>query len=163
MNKEKLNEEEKTFISDLVTKINQQCKENEELKRSYARRENKWEKFKTQKDILSSNMSNYLCKYQNLKREYKIQNGHLHKYKQENQSLKDRIEKVNDLIDTILTFNLFGEECPLNFSFEKDSLQEKAQNIFYENDGEYCENNCDDCYKKCWLKFFERIQILKGE
>lgn len=85
------------------------------------------------------------------------------KEQQENQSLKDGIEKANDLIDTILTFNLFGEECPLNFGFEKDSLQEKAQNIFYEDDGEYCENNCDDCHKKCWLKFFERIQILKGD
>ena len=76
----KLNEEEKTFISDLVTKFNQKCEENEGLKRSYARRENKWEKFKTQKDILSSTMSNYLCKYQNLKREYKIQNNHLHNH-----------------------------------------------------------------------------------
>ena len=95
----KINEEEKTFISDLVTKFNQKCEENEELKRSYARRENKWEKFKTQKDILSSTMSNYLCKYQNLKREYKIQNGHLHKYKQENQSLKDRIEKAIEYIE----------------------------------------------------------------
>lgn len=81
----------------------------------------------------------------------------------ENQLLKQRIDKANDLIDTILTFNLFGEECPLNFGFEKDSLQEKAQVIFYEDDGEYCINNCDDCYKKCWLKFFKRIQELKGD
>lgn len=103
----KLNEEEKTFISDLVTKFNQQCKENEELKRSYAHRENKWEKFKTQKDILSSNMSNYLCKYQNLKREYKIQNGHLHKYKQENQRLKDVMKQAIKLVDELYDI---GEE-----------------------------------------------------
>lgn len=96
----KINEEEKTFISDLVTKFNQQCEENEELKRSYARRENKWEKFKTQKDILSSTMSNYLCKYQNLKREYKIQNGHLHKYKQENKKYKEVIDNAIDYLET---------------------------------------------------------------
>lgn len=105
----KINEEEKTFISDLVTKFNQQCEENEELKRSYARRENKWEKFKTQKDILSSTMSNCLCKYQNLKREYKIQNGHLHKYKQENQSLKDVMKQAIEILEC--SENIFAQRA----------------------------------------------------
>ena len=82
---------------------------------------------------------------------------------QENRQLKDRIEKASSLIDTILTFHLFGDECPLNFGFEKDSLQEKVQKSFYEDDGEYCENNCDECYKKCWLKFIKKIDTLKGE
>ena len=76
--------------------------------------------------------------------------------------LKHILDEKEKLIDTILTFNLFGEECPLNFGFEKDSLQEKAQSSFYEDDGEYCENNCNDCYKKCWLRFFNKIKELRG-
>ena len=68
---------------------------------------------------------------------------------QENQELKD-------LIDTILNFSFFKEECPLNFSFEDNSKENEAQNIFY-ND-EYCENNCNDIYKDCWLKYFKELQ-----
>ena len=25
----------------------------------------------------------------------------------------------------------------------------------------YCEENCNDIYKKCWLKYFEKLQELK--
>lgn len=71
--------------------------------------------------------------------------------------------KLENLLDTILTYHLFSDTCPLEFGFEKDSLQDKAQNVFYEDDGEYCETNCDECYKKCWIKFFKRIMELKGE
>lgn len=81
---------------------------------------------------------------------------------QENQQLKHILDEKEKLIDTILTFSVYGEECPLGFGFEKDSLQEKAQSIFYEDDGEYCENNCNECYKKCWLKFFNKIKELRG-
>lgn len=35
-----------------------------------SQREKKWEKWTTEKTILSTKMSDYLCKYQNLKREY---------------------------------------------------------------------------------------------
>ena len=66
-----------------------------------------------------------------------------------------------DLIDTILAFPFFKEECPLNFSFEENSKEDKAQNIFY-ND-EYCENNCNDNYKDCWLKYFKELQKAKGD
>ena len=78
--------------------------------------------------------------------------------------LQQENKKYKELIDTMLTFNLFGEECPLGFGFEKGSLQEKAQETFYENDGEYCDRNCDcnDGYKKCWLKFFNKIKELRG-
>lgn len=68
---------------------------------------------------------------------------------QENQELKD-------LINTILNFSFFKEECPLNFIFEDNSKENEAQNIFY-ND-EYCENNCNDIYKDCWLKYFKELQ-----
>ena len=78
----------------------------------------------------------------------------IYKLKQENQQLKD-------LIDTILNFSFFKEECPLNFGFEDNSKEDKAQNIFYSD--EYCENNCNDIYKHCWLKYFKELQELKQE
>ena len=78
----------------------------------------------------------------------------IYKLKQENQQLKD-------LIDTILNFSFFKEECPLNFGFEDNSKEDEAQNIFYSD--EYCENNCNDIYKDCWLKYFKELQKAKGD
>ena len=74
------------------------------------------------------------------------------KSQQENKQLKG-------LINTILNFSFFNEECPLNFSFEDNSKEDEAQNIFY-ND-EYCETNCNDNYKDCWLKYFKKLQELE--
>lgn len=70
------------------------------------------------------------------------------------------IERLNNIIDTILEFSFFKEECPLNFGFG-DEKEEKAQDVFYEDD--YCEQNCNDIYKKCWMKYFEKLQELKEE
>ena len=67
-------------------------------------------------------------------------------------------DRLNNIIDTMLEFSFFKEECPLNFGFG-DEKEEKAQDVFYEND--YCEENCNDIYKKCWLKYFEKLQKLK--
>ena len=69
-------------------------------------------------------------------------------------------ERLNNIINTMLEFNLFAEECPLNFGYTEKCDEEKAQDVFYEN--YYCEENCNDDYKKCWLKYFERLQELKG-
>ena len=86
----------------------------------------------------------------------------------ENNKLKIQIsaretlcEEYEQLINTILNFDFFKEECPLNFNFEDNSKEDKAQNIFY-ND-EYCENNCNDNYKDCWLKYFKELQKTKGD
>lgn len=86
---------------------------------------------------------------------------------EENQQLKIQIstretlcEEYEQLINTILNFDFFKEECPLNFSFDDNSKEDEAQNIFY-ND-EYCENNCNDNYKDCWLKYFKKLQELQG-
>lgn len=68
------------------------------------------------------------------------------------------LNRLNNIIDTILEFSFFKEECPLNFGFG-DEKEEKAQDVFYEDD--YCEENCNDIYKKCWLKYFEKLQKLK--
>lgn len=75
---------------------------------------------------------------------------------QEEIELLKAYEQLKDLIDTILNFSLFKEECPLNFSFEDNSKEDEAQNIFY--DDEYCENNCNDIYKDCWLKYFKKLE-----
>lgn len=87
-----------------------------------------------------------------------IENGNLH---QKNQKLEQALDENKKLINTILNFSLFKEECPLSFGFEDNSKEDEAQNIFY-ND-EYCENNCNDNYKNCWLKYFKELQKLKGD
>lgn len=74
--------------------------------------------------------------------------------------LLKEIERLNNIINTILDFNFFKEECPLNLGYTEKCDEEKAQDVFYEDD--YCEENCNDDYKKCWLKYFERLQELKG-
>lgn len=68
-------------------------------------------------------------------------------------------EQLKDLIDTILNFSLFKEECPLNFGFENNTNEDKSQSIFYED--QWCENNCNDNYKDCWLKYFKKLQELE--
>ena len=75
------------------------------------------------------------------------------------EKVKDENKQLKYLIDAILNFSFFKEECPLNFGFEDNSKEDKAQNIFY-ND-EYCENNCNDNYKNCWLKYFKELQELE--
>ena len=86
----------------------------------------------------------------------------------ENNKLKIQIsaretlcEEYEQLINTILNFSFFKEECPLSFEFEDNSKEDKAQNIFYTD--EYCENNCNDNYKDCWLKYFKELQKTKGD
>lgn len=80
---------------------------------------------------------------------------------EENLELEQALDENKKLINTILNFSFFEEECPLNFSFKDNSKEDKAQNIFY-ND-EYCENNCNDNYKDCWLKYFKELQKAKGD
>ena len=80
---------------------------------------------------------------------------------EENLELEQALDENKKLINTILNFSFFKEECPLNFSFEDNSKEDKAQNIFYSD--EYCENNCNDIYKDCWLKYFKELQKAKGD
>ena len=79
--------------------------------------------------------------------------------KQENERLQQENKQLKDLIDTILNFSFFKEECPLNFGFENSTNEDKSQSIFYED--EWCENNCNDNYKDCWLKYFKKLQELE--
>ena len=80
---------------------------------------------------------------------------------QENKNLEQALDENKKIINTILNFSFFKEECPLNFSFEDNSKEDEAQNIFY-ND-EYCENNCNGIYKDCWLKYYKELQKAKGD
>lgn len=80
---------------------------------------------------------------------------------EERNNLEQALDESEKLINTILNFSFFEEECPLNFSFEDNSKEDKAQNIFYSD--EYCENNCNDIYKDCWLKYFKELQKAKGD
>lgn len=96
--------------------------------------------------------------------QYQVQEANdLHNFNiftDEEQELVEEIERLNNIINTMLDFNFFKEECPLNFGYTEKCDEEKAQDVFYEDD--YCEENCNDDYKKCWLKYFERLQELKG-
>ena len=94
--------------------------------------------------------NSYLCK---VHRSFpKVVDKSYEQLQQENKQLKD-------LIDTILNFSFFKEECPLNFGFENNTNEDKSQSIFYEN--QWCENNCNDNYKDCWLKYFKKLQELE--
>ena len=86
---------------------------------------------------------------------------HVQRLQQKNKNLEQALDENKKIINTILNFSFFKEECPLNFSFEDNSKEDEAQNIFY-ND-EYCENNCNGIYKDCWLKYFKELQKAKGD
>lgn len=107
-------------------------------------------------------------KYKQLQQDNEILKEKLEEYKNSikyfkyaNKNVTEENKQLKYLIDTILNFSFFKEECPLNFKFEDNSKENKAQNIFYSD--EYCENNCNDIYKDCWLKYFKELQKAKGD
>ena len=117
-------------------------------------------------NLLEEKMARLINKNQELKKENKIlrENSEhndkvVDKVNWENMLLKKENKQLKDLIDTILNFSFFKEECPLNFGFENNTNEDKSQSIFYED--QWCENNCDDNYKDCWLKYFKKLQELE--
>ena len=77
--------------------------------------------------------------------------------------LQQENKQLKELIDTILNWNIFKNECPMNFGYDEKTNENKAQDVFYKDD-DYCENNCNDDYTKCWLKYFKRMHELeKGD
>ncbi len=70
--------------------------EVEKLNRLILQKEQKWEKWTTEKQILSSKMSDYLCKYQNIKREYT-------KQIKISTDRKKEIERLNNKINSIFS------------------------------------------------------------
>lgn len=81
-------------------------------------------------------------------------------YEQLIEQLQQENKQLKELISAILNWNIFKNECPMNFGYDKNTIEDKAQEVFYEND-DYCENNCNDDYKKCWLKYFRKMQELE--
>ena len=115
------------------------------------------------KERLKDYLDGYSSQY-NFKDENDIEhdlNSDIEEMLKQNQKLEQALDENKKLINTILNFSFFKEECPLNFSFEDNSKEDEAQNIFY-ND-EYCENNCNDIYKDCWIKYFKELQKAKGD
>ena len=68
--------------------------EIERLNKLICQREKKWEKWTTEKTILSTKMSDYLCKYQNIKREYT-------KQIKISTDRKKEIERLNNIINEL--------------------------------------------------------------
>ena len=74
-------------------------RENKKLRDKYEQRERKWEKWATEKTILSTKVGEYLCKYQNLKREYTKQNKILNVKNKEIERLNKQIEEYQKALD----------------------------------------------------------------
>ena len=141
------------------------CKEK--LK-EYISKDEIYQDYKQNKLMNCSDFDNFCIQHCKDIEELLEENLELEQALDENNKLKIQIsaretlcEEYEQLINTILNFSLFKEECPLNFSFEDNSTEDETQNIFY-ND-EYCENNCNDNYKDCWLKYFKELQKAKGD
>lgn len=77
-------------------------KEIERLNKLISQREKKWEKWTTEKTILSTKMSDYLCKYQNIKREYT-------KQIKISTDRKKEIERLNKELEEIKSKDVYEE------------------------------------------------------
>ena len=94
-----------------------------------------------------------------LQQENKKLNGAIQTYDILLKANVEENKQLKNLIDIILNFSFFKEECPLNFGFENNTNEDKSQSVFYED--EWCEDNCNDNYKDCWLKYFKRLKELE--
>ena len=83
-----------------------------------------------------------------------VEKKYFDKLQQENKQLKE-------LISIILNWSIFKNECPMNFGYDKNTIEDKSQEVFYQDD-DYCENNCNEDYQKCWLKYFKKMQELES-
>lgn len=105
-------------------------------------------------------LEDFEIKYWELQEENKKLNGAIQTYDILLKANVEENKQLKNLIDIILNFSFFKEECPLNFGFENNTNEDKSQSVFYED--EWCENNCNDNYKNCWLKYFKKLQELEG-
>ena len=109
--------------------------------------------------ITINNKKYHLCCIEQLQQENKKLNGTIQTYDILLKANVEENKKLKNLIDIILNFSFFKEECPLNFGFENNTNEDKSQSVFYED--EWCEDNCNDNYKDCWLKYFKKLQELE--
>lgn len=109
--------------------------------------------------ITINNKKYHLCCIEQLQQENKKINGTIQTYDILLKANVEENKQLKNLIDIILNFSFFKEECPLNFGFENNTNEDKSQSVFYED--EWCENNCNYNYKNCWLKYFKKLQELE--
>lgn len=103
-------------------------------------------------------LEDFEIQYWELQEENKKLNGAIQIYDILLKANVEENKQLKDLIDTILKFSFFKEECPLNFGFGNNK-EDKSQSVFYED--KWCKNNCNDNYKDCWLKYFKKLQELE--
>lgn len=104
-------------------------------------------------------LEDFEIQYWELQEENKRLNGAIQTYDILLKANVEENKQLKNLLDIILNFSFFKEECPLNFGFENNTNEDKSQSVFYED--EWCENNCNDNYKNCWLKYFKKLQELE--
>ena len=104
-------------------------------------------------------LEDFEIQYWELQEENKRLNGAIQTYDILLKANVEENKQLKNLIDIILNFSFFKEECPLNFGFENNTNEDKSQSVFYED--EWCEDNCNDNYKDCWLKYFKKLQELE--
>lgn len=104
-------------------------------------------------------LEDFEIKYWELQEENKRLNGAIQTYDILLKANVEENKQLKNLLDIILNFSFFEGECPLNFGFENNTNEDKSQSVFYED--EWCENNCNDNYKNCWLKYFKKLQELE--
>lgn len=104
-------------------------------------------------------LEDFEIQYWKLQEENKKLNGAIQTYDILLKANVEENKRLKNLIDIILNFSFFKEECPLNFGFENNTNEDKSQSVFYED--EWCENNCNNNYKNCWLKYFNKLQELE--
>ena len=104
-------------------------------------------------------LEDFEIQYWELQEENKKLNGAIQTYDILLKANVKENKKLKNLIDIILNFSFFKEECPLNFGFENNTNEDKSQSVFYED--EWCEDNCNDNCKDCWLKYFKKLQELE--
>ena len=104
-------------------------------------------------------LEDFEIKYWELQEENKRLNGAIQTFDILLKANVEENKQLKNLLDIILNFSFFKGECPLNFGFENNTNEDKSQSFFYED--EWCENNCNDNYKNCWLKYFKKLQELE--
>ena len=112
------------------TLLEEKDKEIERLRK----REKKWEKWTTEKEILSTKMSEYLCKWKNIKREYKNQ-------VESNRLKKQKIERLNKELegkDILIKMKTERIQNLMNRLAKRQDKVDRLNNIIDELDNKLC-------------------------